>query len=426
MSAQVEQTAFAGAAGLAPRGDERLGWTHWRVLFAAWAVWALDAIDFLCITFVLVDISRTFDVSLSATSLLMFATYGVRWIGGLLFGSLSDRIGRKKVLLITLAWFTVGAVLTGLAPSFGWMIAFRLLLGFGMAPGFSVGATLVAETWPERKRALGIGIHDSGWGIGGIGAALIYTLVYPYTGWRGVFFVGVIPAILLGLFILLCIPESPVWDRQVVRAPRTELPALTLFRRHARRVAYLTLLMLSLFLANWPMIGLFPTYLKSLHFPVAVVGTLTTTAAIGQVCGFACSGLIAERLGRRNGLTAMLLSGAVAMVVLTLTVQDFWVAEVLSFIAGALLVGAAGIWGLILTEHLPTDVRASGVGFLYNIGAFAGGLAPFLVLSLRSRLGLDFGVALAGATVVTCVLACIILRFARETKGVSLENVEAI
>ncbi len=139
--------------------------SQWRVLVAAWGVWVNDALDFLAITFVLGDIARAFGVSLDTASLLLLATYGVRWIGGLAFGGLSsDRIGRKIPLLITLTWFTARAVATGMSWNFLSLAVFRLLLGFGMAPGFSLGAAMVAESWPERHRAIGIGILDTGWG----------------------------------------------------------------------------------------------------------------------------------------------------------------------------------------------------------------------------------------------------------------------
>ncbi len=401
-----------------------LTWVHWRVLIAAWAVWSLDAIDFLALTFVLTDIAKTFGVSLGATSLLLLATYGVRWIGGLLFGSLSDRIGRRLPLLICLAWFTVCAVATGLATSFTWIIIFRLLLGFGMAPGFSLGATLVAETWPAKYRALGIGIHDTGWAIGGLGAALIYGFIYPWTGWRGVFFVGVIPAIIVAVFILFCIPESPIWRRPEKPQSISDEPAALLFRRHLRVVAYLTLLMLCLFFANWPMLGLFPTYLKSLQFPTSTIATLTFTVAAGQLVGFVFSGMIAEALGRRLGLAVMMISGVVGILLMIFFIHTLFLAEVFAFIGGGLLIGASGIWGTVLSEHLPTDVRASGVGFLYNVGSIAGGFVPFLVLSIVGTLGLDFGVALGGTTVTAVVLAIVVLYFARETKGVSLTDIK--
>ncbi|HTJ28573.1 MAG TPA: MFS transporter [Candidatus Limnocylindria bacterium] len=396
-------------------------WPQWRVLIASWALWSLDAIDFLILTYVLPDIARTFHLALAQASLLLLATYGVRWIGGLFVGSISDRVGRKLPLLVTLAWFTCCAVLTGLAPTFTAIVAFRLLLGFGMAPGFSLGATLIAETWPKEYRAIALGIHDSGWGIGGIGASLIYWFLYPHLGWRPLFFVGVVPALVIGAFIACCVPESTIWRSR----PRREvgIPAFALFRRHPRTVAYLTLLMLVLFFTNWPMIGLFPTYLKTLHFPPHVIAQLGLTASIGEVVGFAMSGMIAEQLGRRNGLTLMLVCGAICVAAMVRVIHLPLLAFPAAFASGACIIGMAGIWGSILAENLPTEVRATGVGFLYNVGSFGGGLAPFVALSTIHGLRLDFGTGLAAITAASVVVSIVVLRFTRETKGIALNDV---
>ena len=404
-----------------------ISWPQWRVLIAAWGVWVMDAVDFLAITFVLHDIAKEFSVPLSTASLLLFATYGVRWIGGLMFGSLSDRIGRKIPLVITLAWFTAGAVLTGVSWSFASLAVFRLLLGFGMAPGFSLGATMVAESWPERHRAIGIGILDTGWGLGAIGAAIAYDLVYPHFGWRGMFFVGVIPAIVLGVFILLCVPESQAFrdSGRKVRTAWRDNPAVVLFRRHPGRVSYLALLMLVLCFGSWPFQGLFPTYLKSLSFEPLTVTWLTITSAVGQVFGFFASGFIAERLGRRAGISAMLCAGSLCVVALVYSVNQFLLAECFAFLSGFFLMGSSGIWGTILTENLPRDVRASGVGFLYNIGVVGGGIAPYIVLSTVKAANMTIALGIAVFTVLAALTAIVILRSVRETKGLQLSEIDA-
>jgi SHS family sialic acid transporter-like MFS transporter len=400
---------------------------QWRVLIAAWGVWVMDAVDFLAITFVLHDIAQEFSVPLSTASLLLFATYGVRWIGGLMFGSLSDRIGRKIPLIITLAWFTGGAVLTGVSWSFASLAVFRLLLGFGMAPGFSLGATMVAESWPEKHRAIGIGILDTGWGLGAIGAAIAYDLVYPHFGWRGMFFVGVIPAIVLALFILLCVPESQAFRQagKRLRVPFMENPAIVLFRRYPKRVGYLALLMLVLCFGSWPFQGLFPTYLKSLSFEPSAITWLMMTSAVGQVLGFFASGFIAERLGRRLGISAMLMAGALCVVALVYSVNQFLLAECLAFLSGFFLVGSSGIWGTILTENLPREVRASGVGFLYNIGVVGGGIAPYIVLFTVKAASMTIALGIAVFTIVAALAAVVILRSVRETKGMKLSEIDA-
>lgn len=402
-------------------------WPQWKVLIAAWGVWVFDAVDFLAITFVLNDIARTFNISLETSSLLLFVTYAVRWLGGLAFGSWSDRIGRKIPILLTLAWFTAGAVLTGISWSFASLLVFRLLLGFGMAPGFSLSATMVAESWPEKHRAIGIGILDTGWGIGAIGAAVAYSFVYPAFGWRGMFFVGLIPAIVLGLFIIFCVPESEVWKqnrkaKSDVKPALRDNPAIKLFREHPRRVGYLAILMLTLCFGSWPFQGLFPTYLKSLNFDPAHITLLTMSSAVGQVIGFFASGFIAERFGRRLGLGLMIAVGVLFVTVLVNVVTHLPLAMFCAFFAGFFLVGSSGIWGTILTESLPTEVRATGVGFLYNVGVIGGGLAPFIVLTTIHSINMTVALGIAGFSIAAAVVAFILLCFVKETKGQTINN----
>lgn len=399
-------------------------WKHWAVMLGAWGVWTLEFVDFLTLTFVLTDIGRTFSISVSDTSLLLLATYSTRWLGGLLFGSLSDRIGRKLPLLIALAWFTIFSVLTGLAPSFIWIIVCRLLLGFGMAPAYSMGATLVAETWPIKYRSIGLGITNTGTGVGSLCAGLAYGFIYPLTGWRGLFFVGVIPAVILGTFIIFCVSESPIWRPKTKPQSWADYPAVTLFRDYPRVSAYLAVLMCCLFVTNWPMLGLFPTYLRSLHFPVTMIATLTATAGIGQVVGNLVSGLIAQGIGRRLGLVSMLIGGAFAVLLMTVVIHHFFLAVAATFVGSGLLIGSAGVWGTILAENLPTGVRATGIGFLNNVGGIAGGMAPFIVLSTARTLGLNLGTTLAGCTVFAVALAVVVTLFGRETKGVLLTDIK--
>jgi MFS transporter, SHS family, sialic acid transporter len=401
-------------------------WTQWRVLIAAWGVWVNDALDFLAITFVLKDIAAAFGVSLDTASLLLLATYGVRWIGGLLFGGISDRIGRKIPLLITLAWFTLGAVATGLSWSFIALAVFRLLLGFGMAPGFSLGAAMVAESWPEKHRAIGIGILDTGWGVGAIGAALAYEFVYPHFGWRGMFFVGLPPALLLGLFIIFCVPESQAWKKH---APAKAVswrsnPVVDLFSKYPKRVSYLALLIFVLCFGSWPFQALLPTYLRSAQLVPAAVSIITMSSAAGQILGFIASGFIAEKLGRRNAISLMIAVGSLCVAGVILSVGNLALAALASFASGFFLIGSSGIWGTVLTENLPRDVRASGVGFLYNFGVIGGGIAPFIVLSTMHRFDFSMPDAIIGFTLVAAVVGMIVIRFVRETKGLSLDEVD--
>ena len=402
---------------------------QWLTLIGAWCLWALDAMDFLLITFVLTDISRTFNVTLHTASLLILATFGIRWLGGMIFGNLSDRIGRKVPMLIALVWFTACAAFTGLSWNFSSVLVFRLLLGFGMAPILTVGSTLVAESWPEKHRAIGIGIVCTGWGFGSMLAAAVYGLIYPHFGWRPLFFVGVLPGVLVGLFIYAFVPESPVWlkTREHGVISHRSSPVLTLFSEYRGLVTVLSIVMVLLQFGAWPLQGLLPTFLRGLHFAPASVSLITTAGAVGQICGFFSSGFIAERIGRKGAVALMLAFGCVSVFTLVNVARlAMSLAAVFAFLSGFWIVGASGIYPTTLAENLPPNVRATGVGFMYNIGVIGGGIAPFVVLASLDYFKLKMSNSIFLYTVLSDALGVLIIYLAtRETQGLPIDVAEA-
>ncbi|WP_277188574.1 MFS transporter [Caballeronia sp. BR00000012568055] len=413
------------ASGSRRRWYQEINRAQWLTLIGAWCLWALDAVDFLLITFVLIDISKTFDVTLHTASLLILATFGVRWLGGMLFGNLSDRIGRKIPMLIALAWFTAGAAFTGLAWSFAAVFVFRLLLGFGMAPILTLGSTMIAEVWPEKYRAIGIGILDTGWGFGSVLAATLYGLIYPHFGWRPLFFAGIVPGLLVGLFIWRFVPESPVWLKARAKGlvSKQGSPAMTLFREHRSLVFRLSLVQFLLQFGSWPLQGLLATYLRELHMPAASVSLITSAGAVGQICGFFCSGFIAERIGRKKAIALMLAIGcACVLALVSLALVSVALGCVFAFLSGFWIVGASGIYPTILAENLPSNVRATGVGLMYNIGVIGGGIAPFIVLASLDYFKVALPHGMFFYTLLGDVVGVTILFLAtRETRGVSIE-----
>ena len=149
------------------------------------------------------------------------------------------------------------------------------------------------------------------------------------------------------------------------------------------------------------------------------------TSSVGQVFGFFASGFIAERLGRRGGISIMLGVGSLCVVALVYSVNAFLLAEFFSFLSGFFLVGSSGIWGTILTENLPREVRASGVGFLYNIGVVGGGIAPFIVLTTVKAASMTIALGIAAFTIGAALAAIVILRSVRETRGMQLSQIDS-
>ena len=406
-----------------------LGRPQWLTLAGAWALWLLDAFDFLLITFVLVDIAKSFDVSLKAASLLLISTYGVRWLGGLLFGALSDKIGRKIPLLIALTWFTTATALTGISWSYLAIFAFRIFLGFGMAPIISLASTMIVESWPDHRRAIGIGLLDTAWGLGNVLAAATYAFVYPSLGWRSMFFVGIVPGILLWGFIWKFVPESPVWlrNRRAATASGAKQGSsiVALFRDHPGKLVALCSMQLCVQFGSWPIQGLLPTLLREKHLEPHMVGVVTSCGAVGQVFGFFASGFIAERLGRRNAILLMLALGCASAAAVIAETNVIALAIPFSFLTGFFLIGAAGIYPTVIAENLPVHVRATGVGFIYNIGIIGSASAPFVVLASLDALHIVLTTGMTFWTIVGNLIGvAIMFLFVRETKGALLNDAE--
>ena len=202
---------------------------------------------------------------------------------------------------------------------------------------------------------------------------------------------------------------------------------LTLFREYPGLVTVLSMLMVLLQFGSWPLQGLLPTFLRNLHMGPSSVSVITSGAAIGQICGFFCSGFIAERIGRKGAMALMLALGCACVFTLVNVARvSVLLTCVFAFLSGFWIVGASGIYPTALAENLPPNVRATGVGFMYNIGVIGGGVAPFVVLASSDYYGLKLPNSIFLYTLLSDVLGILIIYFAmRETKGISIEDAEA-
>src|ERR1700738_3696295 len=194
-----------------------------RTLLAAAMGWALDAFDAMLYSLVLTQLMRDFGMSKTTSGLLGTLTLLASGIRGVAFGFLADRVGRKRALMLSILTYSVCSFASGLATSILMLAVARFILGLGMGGEWNTGATLVAETWPTEFRAKAISIVQSSWALGFAVAALMAAPVSRYFGWRAVFFVGILPA-LLTLWIHRSVPESDMWEEQErMRAPRPSM-----------------------------------------------------------------------------------------------------------------------------------------------------------------------------------------------------------
>src|SRR6202167_206091 len=191
------------------------GWTSEQrnVVIATFLGWTLDAFDFFLLVFVLRDIAGEFNVPISDVTFAILLTLAMRPIGAFLCGRAADRWGRRPTLMVDVLFYSLIEFLSGFSPSLGVLLMLRALYGIAMGGEWGVGASLTMETIPPHARGFVSGLLQSGYPTGYFMASIVYALLFPYIGWRGMFMVGVIPA-LLGLYIRRNVPESASWSQQ--------------------------------------------------------------------------------------------------------------------------------------------------------------------------------------------------------------------
>jgi MFS family permease len=378
-------------------------------LLAAGLGWMLDAMDVLLYSFVLNDIRREFGIDDRVSGLLIALPLAASAVGGVFFGWLADRIGRTRALMASILVYSGATALCGLAQSVEQLALFRVILGLGMGGEWATGAALVAETWPSAHRGKALGLMQSAWAIGYAAAAAVSALVLPRWGWRAVFLVGIVPA-LLTLWIRRAVPESAVW--LAGRAPASARPALReVLWGPAGRLTWLVAAMnAATMFAWWGLFTWIPSYLSR---PVidggAGLSLLRTSTWIvlmqaGMWCGYVTFGFAADAFGRKRAYVGYLLTAAALVPVYGATRDPVWLLVLGPFVA-FFGTGYFSGFGAVTAELFPTAVRATAQGLTYNIGRGLSAFAPFLIGALATTHGLGAAFSLtAGAFILAAVL----------------------
>jgi MFS family permease len=391
-----------------------------RVLIAASLGWMLDAFDVLLYSIVLTHLMREFSMSRTTAGLLNALTLASSALGGVLFGLLADRFGRRRMLSASILFYSVCTFACGLSTTIFALGVFRFLLGLGMGGEWSTGATLVAETWPPEWRGRAIGIVQSSWGVGYALAAVVAWLILAHASWRWVFFAGILPGLAV-FWIQHSVPEPPIWERaRCGLAPGEKRRAL---RRSLRSLAILTLVNTFGMFGWWGLFTWIPAYLvlpatqggRGLT-AVSLTGFLVTINLVGMVPGYQLFGVAADRFGRRPTLIGYLLAAAAAVPVLASARQPALIlvaACVAAFFGTGFFTGS----GLIGGELFPTPIRATALGISYNVGRGLSALAPATIGALSERHGLAWAFTVS-AVAFACAAICAL--FIPETLGTEL------
>src|SRR5712664_148955 len=208
-----------------------------NTFFACFLGWALDAFDFFLLTFVIVPMAGDFGTSIAEMSYAITLTLAMRPVGAFIFGLLGDRFGRRMPLMIDIIFYSLMELLTAFSPNYTWLLIFRALYGIGMGGEWGLGASLAMETLPTAARGLFSGILQQGYAFGYLLAAVVYWIVFPLFGWRGLFIVGALPALLV-IYIRAHVPESPVWERNRASGRRMKFDLRRFAKEHGALLIY--------------------------------------------------------------------------------------------------------------------------------------------------------------------------------------------
>ena len=398
---------------------------QWHAWIAAWLGWTLDAFDFTIFLLLMLPISQTFNVPLVDVTAVLAITLWMRLVGATASGWLADRMGRKKPLMISIAWYSVANLLAGLAPSFGLLFLFRALMGIGMGAEWPVGAALAMEQWPIRTRGFMSGVLQGSWGLGALLSSAAYGLLYNWIGWRGLLIMGVLPALAI-LYVRRYVKEPEVWleNRRRQRAEKREVkvPLFSIFKLAILgNTVTACWWMASNFIVAYSMTGMFATWLqKDLQLSPALVALPVMLLSIGQFGSGVVWGWAADRIGRR---LAIILPAVIALplVPLYLFTHDYWMIVVFFGLQGWFAGG--GIWSQApsyLAERFPTEVRATASGFCFHQGAIWGGFASPVVTYFALNWHLGFGIPMAVGTIGGLVSLLLALSISPETRGKEL------
>jgi SHS family lactate transporter-like MFS transporter len=398
------------------------GWTREQkhVVVASFLGWALDSFDFFLLVFVLKDIAREFTTDVKSVALAITLTLAMRPVGAFLFGRAADRWGRRPTLMADVLIYSVLEFATGFSPNLTTLIVLRALYGVAMGGEWGVGASLTMETIPAKARGFVSGLLQSGYPTGYLLASIVYGLLFPIIGWRGMFMVGVLPALLV-LYIRRSVPESPDWDKAAGQHSNT----LAVLKANWRLALFAIGLMTAFNFFSHGTQDIYPTFLQVEHgMPPTEVSVLVIILNLGAICGGLSFGSISELIGRRRAIvTAALLS------VIIVPLWAFSTSPVYLAIGGFLIqFMVQGAWGVVpvhLNELSPPEARATFPGFVYQLGNLLASVNATLQPWIAVDLAMGYSVALAVVAATVAIVIAVLAGLGPEAKDVSFGKAAA-
>jgi MFS transporter, SHS family, lactate transporter len=399
-------------------------WTRSQknVVVAAYLGWTLDAFDFFLMVFMFKDIATTFHVDVKSVTEATFLTLAARPIGAFAFGRLADRFGRKPTLMWNILAFSILEAASGFAPSLLTLLVLRFLFGIAMGGEWGIGSALTFETIPVRARGVVSGLLQAGYPSGYFIAAVAAYFFYDRLGWRYMFLLGIVPAILV-FFIRMGIEESPAWAEQ--RAKKQTLGLWAVLSRDWKLAVYAILLMTAFNFFSHGSQDAYPNlFLKIQHgFDTKTLSLMTAIANIGAICGGIGFGFLSERIGRRRAI--------ILAALLALPVLPFWAFGSTPLVLGIgaffMQVSVQGAWGIIpvhLNELSPPEIRATFPGVVYQLGNLIASKNLPIQVMIAEAYGNNYGLAMASVVGTVAVIIVLMVLRGPERRGVAMADAQ--
>jgi len=410
---------------------------HYQILIMSWAGWVFDFYDLVLYTFLLIPIGKELHLSDVALSFVLGSSLAATALGGVLFGVLSDRIGRRTVLQLTILVYSIGTFLCGLSFSLFTLVIFRIITGLGVGGEWATGQTYVGETFPAKMRGKYCAFMQTGAPIGVALASVVGGLIAPMVGWRICFFVSILPALLV-IFIRKHLPESDLWEerKKIISAKQisekeisaeTENKFVLLFSNQYRRL-FIQALILAIFdmSAYWFTYSWLPGYLhQQRQFSLTKSALWILVTQTGGFIGYFIFGYIADHLGRRPAYSIYSVIMAAGLIMITI-MWDLIVSVPFVILGFMFLVGFGtgmfGGFGSLFSEIFPTSIRNTAMGTAFNLARGVQFFTPIVITLIAAKYGLGGGISLAA---LFALLTGIWIWTFPETKGKLLSAVSA-
>lgn len=380
-------------------------------VLAAFLGWTLDAFDFFLVVYCLTAIKQEFGTTDAQIALSMTLTLAFRPLGAFIFGLLSDRYGRRIPLMLVLVFYSITEVLSGLAPNYATFMVLRALFGIGMGGEWGASASLTMEKISPKYRGILSGLLQQGYTAGGLLAALCYYFLFDRVGWRPLFFIGGIPA-LLAIFVQYRVKESDVWEKSKQASwghlAKAIAPCWKLF-------LYLTILMMMMNCASHGTQDMYPTFLKrARHLSSKEAALIPAITMVGACIGAIVFGLASDRWGRKRSMITALI-GAMLVVPLWAYAPTTGLLILGGFALQFMVQGAWGIIPAHLSELSPDAVRGFLPGFAYQCGVLLAAEIDHIEAVFAEHMA--YANAMAFTALVAFALALIAVAAGRERRA---------